>query len=80
MSDFSGLPKIVLVLTRAVCLLVAGLLAVIIAALLWARHGAEGFAFEPSDKGTLGLVAFLLLVALGLAWAMGRELRRMTGP
>jgi hypothetical protein len=79
MLDFSTLPKMVLLLVRLICFFLSGLLALIMCIVLWARHGSTGFALEPGDSGTLILVAILLAVALGLAWASGREMKRMPG-
>jgi len=78
MFDFSSLPKLALWIIRAVCIAVSGLMAGLIAALLWMRQGANGFVFQNGETETVGLMVVLIVVALLLARATGRELNRMS--
>ena len=77
MFDFSSLPKVALWLIRGISIGIAGLLAGLITAILWARHGPDGFAFQANEKGDIGLMVVLIIVALLLARVTGRELKRM---
>ena len=77
MVDFSSLPKLALWIIRAVCIAVSGMMAGLVAALLWVRHGADGFVFQNGEKETIGLMIVLIVAALILARVTGRELNRM---
>ncbi len=76
MSDFSTLPKLVLMIVRLMCLAISGLLALIIGLLLWVRHTDGAFQFQQGDKATIMLMAVLIVVALFLVRIIGKEILR----
>lgn len=76
MSEMSPIIRVVFAIVQATLRFLAGLLALIAGVIMWHKHGADGFVFEPGDLATLVLIAALLVFALWLARGMGRELSR----
>jgi hypothetical protein len=54
---------------------VAGALVALFAGILvWQRYTPAGFVWQPGDKGFLGLLAVLFLLAVYLVWSIGKEI------
>ena len=72
----SPLGRLLLRAMRAGAVGAAGFLAFALVAILWQRHeAAGGFALRQGDAGFLVVAGVMLLLALWIIRAIGRELR-----
>lgn len=74
MVEMSPLARILLNVLHKGAWASAVLLVIFSGILLWQRWGGSGFMFRPGDIGFLVLLGLLLLLALYLVRAIGREL------
>jgi hypothetical protein len=75
MAEMSPLARVLMMILQKGSWAAAGLLALFAGILLWQRHTAEGFIFQQGDKGFLGLLAVLFLLAVYLVRSIGKEIR-----
>lgn len=73
MAEMSPLSRILMTILQKGSWVAGGLMALFAGILLWQRYTPEGFVWQQGDKGFLGLLVVLFLVAVYLVRSIGKE-------
>jgi hypothetical protein len=73
MAEMSPLARVLMGILQKGSWVAAGLLALFAGILLWQRYTPQGFAWQQGDKGFLGLLTVLFLLAVYLVRSIGKE-------
>ena len=79
MPDMLPITKIVMRALRWGSFACAGLMVLFAGLFIWQHQRPEGLVLAQQDKSFLGVVVFLFLVSLALAYAIGREMKKSGG-
>jgi hypothetical protein len=79
MSEMSPLARVLMGILQKGSWFAGGLLLLFAGILLWQRYTPEGFAWQQGDKGFLGLLVVLFLLAIYLVRSFKRELDKPGG-
>jgi hypothetical protein len=74
MAEMSPLARVLMTILQKVTWVAGGLLALFAGILVWQRYTPEGFAWQQGDKGFLGLLAVLFLLAIYLVRSFKKEM------
>jgi hypothetical protein len=74
MAEMSPLAFVLMSILRKCSWVAGGLLILFAGILLWQRYTPEGFLWQQGDKGFLGLLAVLFLLAVYLVRSIGKEI------
>ena len=79
MAEMSPLISVLMSILKKGTWVAATLLGLFAAILLWQRYTPDGFVWQQGDKGFLGLLAALFLLALYLLRSFKKELNNPGG-
>jgi hypothetical protein len=79
MAEMSPLARVLMGILQKGSWVAGGLLALFAGILLWQRYTPEGFAWQQGDKGFLGLLGVLFLLAIYLVRSIAKEVRNNSG-
>lgn len=79
MAEMSPLARILMSILQKGSWVAGGLVALFAGILLWQRYTPEGFAWQAGDKGFLGLLVVLFLLAIYLVRSIAKEVRNNSG-
>ncbi len=79
MAEMSPLARILMTILQKGAWVACGLSALFACILLWQRYTPEGFAWQQGDKGFLGLLVVLCLLAIYLVRSFQKELENPGG-
>jgi hypothetical protein len=74
MAEMSPLISVLMTILQKGTWVAGGLLALFAGILLWQRYTPEGFAWQAGDKGFLGLLGVLFVLAVFLVRSIGKEI------
>jgi hypothetical protein len=74
MAEMSPLARVLMTILQKGTWVAGGLLALFAGILVWQRYTPEGFAWQQGDKGFLGLLAVLFLLAIYLVRSFKKEM------
>lgn len=73
MAEMSPIAGVLMIILQRCTWVAAGLVALFAGILIWQRYTPEGFVWQQGDKGFLGLLAVLFLLAVYLIRSIGKE-------
>ena len=76
MAEMSPIAGVLMIILQRCTWVAAGLVALFAGILVWQRYTPEGFVWQQGDKGFLGLLAVLFLLAVYLVRSIGTELNK----
>lgn len=76
MAEMSPLAHVLLTILQKCSWVAGALMALFSGILLWQRYTPEGFVWQQGDKGFLGLLGVMFLIALYLVRSIGKEIGR----
>ncbi len=79
MAEMSPLARVLMTILQKGSWAAAALLALFAGILLWQRYTPDGFAWQQGDKGFLGLLAVLFVLALYLVRSFKKEMNNPGG-
>jgi hypothetical protein len=74
MAEMSPLARVLMTILQKGTWVAGGLLALFAGILVWQRYTPDGFAWQQGDKGFLGLLAVLFLLAIYLVRSFKKEM------
>jgi hypothetical protein len=75
MAEMSPLARVLMGILEKGSWVAGGLLALFAGILLWQRYTPDGFVWQQGDKGFLGLLGVLFLMAIYLVRSIAKEIR-----
>lgn len=74
MAEMSPLARVLMSILQKGTWVAGALLLLFAGILVWQRYTPEGFAWQPGDKGFLGLLAVLFVLAIYLVRSFKKEM------